>query len=175
MINFPQVFGPLLTWGWMVGMESSCLVSAAGMLAAGEKVRNYSLVLGLIGIVVGIALLLSHKRIHDEAMQVEDNDRAVRFEKKKFRRRAVVSAMIASSGCMLASLYWVNDPKIFSIFILLILSTLLCVLAIAIFDMFSVGLRSLTRTDDAARKALVEEYLRQRKKASMDDPENSSG
>ncbi len=146
---------------------------AFGFLAAGENVRGYSLVLGLIGIAVGVILLLAHKRIHDEAMQKEDKQRNLVFEQKKFRRRLAVSAMITSVGCMLAALYWVNDPRVFSVFIVLILSTLLGILAIAIFDMFSVGLQSLTRTDDAARKALVEEYLRQRKKTAAKDQDDN--
>ena len=73
----------------------------------------------------------------------------------------------------MAALYWVTEPKTFVVFILLILTLLLGVLVIAFIDLFSVGLHTITKTDDAARKAMVEEYLRQRKKSAFDDPKEN--
>ena len=139
------------------------------LLGFGEGVMGYCLVFGIAGLIGGLVLLSAHKSALDQAMETESNERVQRFEIRKFRRRATASSMIASAGCMMAALYWVDDPRVFSIFILLILGLLLLILTIAFFDMFSVGLQTLTRTDDAARKALVDEYLRQRKKTAFED------
>jgi hypothetical protein len=139
------------------------------LLGFNESVMAYCLAFGIAGLVGGLALLSAHKAALDQAMATENNERVQRFEIRKFRRRATASSMIASVGCMMAALFWVDDPKVFSIFIMLILTLLLLILTIAFFDMFSVGLQSLTRTDDAAREALVEEYLRQRKKTAFED------
>ena len=141
------------------------------LFATGDNVRSYSLVLGLFGIFTGFVLMLAHKRAFDVAMSVEDKERVRAFETRKFRRRSTVSSMIAAAGCMLAALFWVIEPKTFSIFILLIMATLIGILGIALIDLFSVSLQSLTRTDDAARKAMIDEYLRQRKKSAFEDPE----
>ncbi len=80
--------------------------------------------------------------------------------------------MIASAGCLMAALFWVTEPRVFVVFILLILALLIGILGVALFDLFSVGLHSIANTDDAARKALVKEYLRQRKKAAFKEPED---
>ncbi len=141
------------------------------LLAGTESVRVYSLLLGVFGIVTGFLLLVGHKKSFEQAMAREDQQRARVFEVRKYRRRSLVSSMVAAAGCMMAALFWVTDAKVFSVFILLILTTLLGVLGIAMIDLFSVGLNSLTRTDDAARKAMVEEYLRQRKKSAFEEPE----
>ena len=157
LVNFPIASG--------VSLES------LGLLAATENVRVYSLLLGLFGIVAGFLLLFGHRRKYELAMAQEEQDRAIQFETRKYKRRTLVSAMITATGCMMASLFWVDNARVFSVFILLILATLLGILGIALIDLFSVSLNTLTRTDDAARKALVEEYLRKRKKAAFEDPE----
>ena len=147
-------------------------LAAFGLLASGSNVRDYSLALGLFGVVIGFVLILAHKRSFDTVMREEENERVLAFEIRKFRRRSAVSSMIAAAGCMMAALYWVTEPQTFVVFILLIVTLLCGILVIAMFDLFSVGLHSISKTDDAARKALVEEYLRQRKKAAFKDPED---
>jgi hypothetical protein len=149
------------------------LCPSMGVLAAGENFLVYTLALGLCGILTGFLLLFAHKQSFDAAMRAEDNERVRSFEARKYRRRSVVSSMVASTGCMMAALYWVTEPKTFVVFILLILTLLLGILVIAFIDLFSVGLHTITKTDDAARKAMVEEYLRQRKKSAFDDPKEN--
>lgn len=156
--------------------DGSELVSANSLfalLAASENFLVYTLALGLCGIVTGFLLLFAHKRAYVTAMRAEDSERIRSFESKKYRRRSIVSSMVASTGCMMAALFWVTEPKTFVIFILLILTLLLGILVIAFIDLFSVGLHTITKTDDAARKAMVEEYLRQRKKSAFKDPKEN--
>ena len=155
--------GHIADWGDM---------AVFGLLASSSNVRGYSLALGLFGVATGFLLMLAHKRALETVMLEEDNERVRAFEIRKFRRRSAVSSMIAAAGCMMAALYWVTEPQTFVVFILLIVTLLCGILVIAMFDLFSVGLHSISKTDDAARKALVEEYLRQRKKAAFKDPED---
>lgn len=133
-----------------------------------ENSRSYALVLGVIGIITGFLLLNAHQRVHFLATRNEENQRVKRFESRKFRRRATVAAMVSATGCLLAALYWVTEIKVLAIFVLLILGLLIGILGIALFDMFSVSLQTLTRDDSAERKKFVEEYLRKREQAASE-------
>ena len=154
--------------------SSSQLAHSAMLLGANHQIRITSLLLGTAGLILGLFLLIAQKRWYETAVAGEDNPRVRRFELRKFRRRSAVASLIASVGCLMGALYWVNDPKTFSIFILLIMGLLISILGIACFDLFSVSLQTLTKPDDeSARKAMIDEYLRQRKKAAnreSDDP-----
>jgi dipeptide/tripeptide permease len=143
------------------------------LLASLENIRGFSLVLGVMGIAAGIVLFAAHQRSFDVATRNETDERLRRFETRKFRRRATVASMVASVGCLMAALNWVAEARVFSIFILLILSLLLGILGIAMFDMFSVSLRALTRDDDETRKKIVEEVLRRRQQSGMDDSDET--
>ncbi len=84
-------------WSTIDGATIPCL------LAAFENVRGYSLVLGLGGLAGGILLFINHKRQIDAVLASDANQRTRAFEIRKFRRRSIVSAMIASVGCMMAA------------------------------------------------------------------------
>jgi hypothetical protein len=136
------------------------------LVAAFENVRGYSLVLGIGGLAGGILLFINHKRRVDTVLASDADQRTRAFEIRKFRRRSIVSAMIASVGCMMAALYWVSDAKVYSAFILMILALLLGIMGMALIDLFSVGLRQLGTPDKEAEKRMIEEYLRQREKSA---------
>ena len=95
----------------------------------------------------------------------------MKFELRKFRRRSIVSAMITSVGCIMSSLFWVSDERVFCVFILMTLGLLAAILGVAIIDMFSVGLQQIATPDQKAEKAMVDEYLRQREKLAQRDEE----
>ena len=143
------------------------------LLASLESIRGFSLALGVVGIATGIVLFAAHQRSYDEATRNESDERLRRFETRKFRRRATVASMIASVGCLMAALNWVSEARVFSIFILIILSLLLGILGIAIFDMFSVSLQALTRDDGERRKQIVEEVLRRRQQTGVDESDEN--
>jgi predicted histidine transporter YuiF (NhaC family) len=147
-------------------MTTIATTTAPLLIAAFENVRLYALVLGIGGLVGGVLLFINHKRQYDAVLASDADERTRAFETRKYRRRAIVSAMIASVGCMLAALYWVRDAKIYSAFILMILALLLGIMGMAIIDLFSVGLRQLGTPDKDAEKRMIEEYLRQREKAA---------
>ena len=144
------------------------------LLAFSGDIRLISLLMGMCGLVAGLALLLAHKSRIDNVLESEKSERLIRFERRKYRRRALASSLIASVGGMLAALYWVTDPKVFSIFILVILALLVCILMIAFFDLFSVGLQELTRTDSAADRQAIEEFLQKRRKAAFEEPDDNA-
>jgi hypothetical protein len=125
-------------------------------------VRNYALAFGIAGLVGGVLLFINHKRRVNEVLASDASERVKTFETRKYRRRTVVSAMVASAGCMLAALYWVTDAKVFSAFILMILTLLVGILGVALFDLFSVGLHQIATPDEASQKAMIEDYLRKR-------------
>jgi len=131
-----------------------------------ENVRFYSLALGIGGLTGGILLFANHKRHLDSILASDADDRTRAFETRKYRRRAIVSAMIASVGCMMAALYWVRDAKVYSAFILMILTLLLGIMGLALIDLFSVGIQQIGTPDKDAEKRMIEEYLRQREKAA---------
>lgn len=132
-----------------------------------QTVRNGALVLGLGSIAGGVLSLFAHKRRIDEVFNEPHTPREIGFETRKYRRRAIASSLIASTGIMLAGIYAVEDPRTVAIFISIILVMLVGITGLAFFDLFSVGLNEISRTDDKARQALVDEYNRQRQKAEQ--------
>lgn len=138
-----------------------------GLIAAFESVRRYSLALGIGGLAGGILLFINHKKQLDAVLANNVEPRIRNFETRKYRRRATASAMIASVGCMLSALYWVSDARVFSAFILMILSLLIGILGVALFDLFSVGLQQIASPDEKSRKAMIEEFLRKRDELSQ--------
>jgi hypothetical protein len=128
------------------------------------------LALGIGGIAGGILLFINHKKFLDQQLASDANDRVKSFEMRKFRRRTIASAMITSAGTMMAALYWVTDVKVFSIFILMILSLLVGILGVAFFDLFSVGIQQIATPDERSQKAMIEEYLKNREENSENGP-----
>lgn len=141
------------------------------LIGVTENIRGYSLAIGLFGFFSGVFLFLSHRRQWAKVISGDTPERVVKFEHRKFRRRSIVSAMIASVGCIMSSLFWVTDGRVFSIFILMTLGLLVAILGVAIIDMFSVGLHEIATPDQKAEKAMVDEYLRQREKLAKRDEE----
>ena len=133
------------------------------LVGAFESIRNYALALGVGGIAGGILLFVNHKKYLDQQLASDANERVKSFEIRKFRRRTIVSAMVTSAGTMMAALYWVTDVKVYSIFIMMILSLLVGILGVAFFDLFSVGIEQIATPDARSQKAMIEEYLKTRK------------
>ena len=146
--------------------------STGALLAVSENVRNVSLLIGACTFCGGVLTLLANRRGYDEILNSHQTLATIRHESKKYRRRAMASTLITSVGCMIGGLYWVQQPRVFVIFIGMILVTLLVIMGLALADMFSIGLRSITRTDEPDRKAMIEQYLKS--KQAGDDPEEPS-
>jgi hypothetical protein len=167
---------PIADWIIVHNASDANLIGAGGrviglpvLIAAFESVRNYSLALGIGGIAGGILLFVNHKKQLDAILASGAEERAKAYESRKYRRRAIASAMIASLGCMMAALYWVTDARVFSVFILMIMALLIGILGVALIDMFSVGLQQIATPDEKSQKAMIEELLRRREKSETEE------
>lgn len=136
-------------------------------------VQRYALAIGIGTLSGGVLLLFHHKRHMDRVLASDVTDRIKAFESRKYRRRAMVSTLIASLGTMLASLYWVNDQKVFVTIILITLGLLIGIMGLALIDLFSVSLHRLSTPDEATQKAMIEEFLRNREKSKENEPDDS--
>ena len=134
----------------------------------GGNARLLSLLFGIGSFIGGIMLIFAHRRGLDRAAAEAETARNERFEVRKFRRRAFVGSLIASMGVTMAGLYWVTDPKLFSLFVLMILGLLAGISIIAMIDFFSVGIHTLTDTRAEDHKTLLHEY--QRRKRESESP-----
>ncbi|QEG21527.1 hypothetical protein [Mariniblastus fucicola] len=137
-----------------------------------QNVKNIALLLGLGSVAGGIVSLFAHKRQLDDIFEAPHTASELQFESRKYRRRAIASSLIASQGIMLAGISFVDELRTLAIFISIILLMLVGILGIAMFDFFSVGINEIARKDDKARKALVDEYVRQRNKLAQQKEEN---
>jgi len=141
------------------------------LLGVSDSIRGYSLAIGVCGFIAGVFLFLGHRRHFEEVVSSDASEKVVKFELRKFRRRSIVSAMITSVGCIMSSLFWVTQERVFAVFIMMTLGLLVAILGVAIIDLFSVGLQQIATPDQKAEKAMVEEYLRQREKLAQRDEE----
>ena len=119
--------------------------------------------LGLFAFFGGILLMYYHKAEIDRVFKSKADNRVRRFELRKYWRRTAASTIIASMGILMCSTYWAHEPSLFIGLISIVLTLLLALMFIAFLDMMSVGLHTVTQ-EDSARKEMIEEYLRQRKK-----------
>lgn len=138
----------------------------------GDNVKGAAMVLGLLSLAGGVFSLLAQKRQLDEVYEGSPSDQEVRYESRKYRRRSMVSTLIASQGIMMCGVAFANDARTIAILVSIILLMLVGILGVAMFDVFSVGLKEIARKeDDSARKALVEEYARQRDRLAQQQDE----
>lgn len=144
-------------------------VASRVLIAEMASVQRYALVIGIGTFLGGVLLLLHHKRQLDEVLASDAADRITPYESRKYRRRALVSTLIASLGTMLASLFWVDDQRVFATIILIILALLVGIAGLALLDLFSVGLHQLSTPDEATQKAMIEAFLRDREKAKQEE------
>jgi hypothetical protein len=126
-----------------------------------------------LGFAFGVALMLGHRRAVDQAISDANGPRGKRFELRKFRRRSLVGSLIASMGIMLAGLYWVTSPPVFSAFILMILCLIAGILIIAIVDFCSVSIHTLTDTRAADPKDLLTDYMQRKKTVELNPSDDA--
>jgi hypothetical protein len=132
------------------------------LIGLSETAKNLCMLIGVGSFAGGVLSLFAHKRHLDEVFAEKHTVRELNYEVRKYRRRAIASSLIASLGIMLAGIAFVDELRTVAIFVSIILLLLVGVLGVAILDFFSVGINEIARKDDSARKAMVEEYVRQR-------------
>ena len=140
-----------------------CWIDTAHLLANLDDVKTWALVLGIGTFAGGVLLMIRHKTHLDEIEQTQRDERIRKIEYRKFRRRTTASSLIAATGVLLASLYWANEPMVFSTLIGLILIMIVMILGIAALDLLTVSLHGMEDTRDEAREKMVQHYLKLRK------------
>ncbi len=132
------------------------------------RAQNVALGVGCATLAAGVLLLISHRRELDQQLDNTDNsDFQLRFEKRKYRRRATSSSLIASVGVLVAGLFWVNESRVFFVFVSLILLLLGVISVLAMIDFFSVSLQQLANPDERTQKALLEEMVRKHRESKQ--------
>ena len=126
-------------------IDSESVIQSCELLGAFEGIKGFSLMLGIAAIASGLFLFVNHRRHLNDVMSDPQNKRILAFEIRKYRRRTAISAMITSTGFMLAALNWVNEPRVFTVFIMMILGLLLAILVIAFFEVSYIHLVSRRR------------------------------
>ena len=153
--------------------QSNIIETLALAFALSQNVKVFALLLGLASVVGGVLALQAQKRQLDEVEGSAPSERERLYESRKFRRRGMVSTLIASQGIMLCGIAFVEEVRTLAILVSIILLMLVGVLGAAMFDFFSVGLKELARRDDdSARKKLVDEYVRQRERLQEQQEES---
>ena len=145
-----------------------------------SPLKVITLLIGVGAFVGGILLMRWHQREMVTAENGQPDERMLKFEKRKFRRRMTGSTLIAIVGALLAALCWTDNPRAFATIVLVILSLLVALLGLAVYDMFNVGIQALADPKEEAREALVKEVLRrrqeaEREKGNADEKESSGG
>ncbi len=138
-----------------------------------ERITHLLLLLGLAAFAVGFLLMFHHLRQWREIWDQERDPRVRLFERRKFRRRATVAALISASGTIMTATYWVIEPRIFAIMMGLLILLLIGILGLASLDLLSISLQRLAVADQSAQKAMVEKYLELRRQKQQEQEQTS--
>lgn len=137
------------------------------------KISHLLLLLGLAAFAGGFLLMFHHLRQWREIWSQERDPRVRLFERRKFRRRATVAALISASGTTMTATYWVIEPRTFAIMMGLLILLLVAILGLASLDLLSVSLQRLAIPDQSAQKAMVEKYLELRQQQQLQQQQNA--
>ena len=121
--------------------------------------RTVVLLFGLALFAVGILLMIQHRREWDCVRRNERISRNLKFEQKKFRRRALVGSLLSLVGAMMAALYWAHDSTVFVAMIIAMFLVLIVMLSLGVVDLLAVSLHQFSTVDDQAKKEMVRKAL----------------
>lgn len=132
-------------------------------------------ILGIPVVCVGFLQMWWHWQQWSDKHSGLTEERERRFYFQQFRRRALIGSLMAVVGSLLTSLQWISDPRTWTISVFALLLLLAGILFLALTDMlYGVMHHQHGRDAAEARKALIREYLRLRKKTAAEKtPEES--
>lgn len=139
-----------------------------------SRISHFLLLLGLAAFAGGFLLMFHHLRQWREVWATERDPRVRLFERRKFRRRTTVAALVSATGTTMTATYWVVDPRTFAVMMGLLVLLLLGILGLASLDLLSVSLQRLAVSDQAAQQAMVEKYLELRQKLQERDGQQAA-
>ncbi len=121
--------------------------------------RAVLLLFGMALFAVGILLMIQHRREWDSVRRNERNARNLKFERKKFRRRALVGSLLSVVGAVMAALYWAHDSTVFVAMTIAMFLVLILMLSLGVIDLLAVSLHQFSTVDDNAKKEMVRKAL----------------
>lgn len=157
---------------WCLGGEALAALALRANVAL--------LLMGIFCFVGGILLLLQHRREWLASLAERSDARTRRFEEQKFRRRALLTGMISSAGCLMTSMYWLVEPRLWATMMGVLLLVLLGIVGLAVIDLFSVGLREMTEPNPESQREMIRKCLELREKrrreqaAGESEPESAA-
>jgi hypothetical protein len=148
-------------------------------LIIGQMLISRQGVLLLFGVtlfVAGLILMHQHRREWIAVLRRERNLRNLKFELKKFRRRALVGSLLSVLGAMMAALHWVHDPTTFVVLTVGMFLLLIILLGLGLLDFMSVWLHEYSTVDDRAKKDMINKAieLHEARKKFLTDGESQS-
>lgn len=152
----------MIGFGWQMTVE---WIWPGGAIAALALRANVALLLmGLACFAGGILLMIQHRRDWLVSLGMRADARTRQFEERKFRRRALLASMISSAGCVMSSMYWLVEPKLWAMMMGVLLLILVGIVGIAFLDLFSVGLREMSEPNPEAQREMLRTCLELREK-----------
>lgn len=149
-------------------------VSHLALAVLGVSANVFLLLMGISCFCAGVLLMFHHRREWEASFQSPVDPRTRKFEDRKFRRRAVLATMISSAGCIMASTYWLVDPRRWATMMGVLILMLLGIILLAFLDLFSVGLREITKGNETAHERMVQKYLELREKKQREQPKDEN-
>ena len=150
------------------------LTPHAWLCALTPRSSSALLTLGLVCFAGGILLMFQHRREWLGSFRGKVDPQTRRFEDRKFRRRALLAAMITSAGCVMTSINWLVDPRVWAMMVGVLLLLLLGIIGMAFLDLFSVGLREMTKPNPEAQQAMLRKYLELHQKRQREQTETEA-
>ena len=124
--------------------------------------------LGFVTLVFGIGAMFWQWQTYQLESEQKSNRESQQFKLQKFRRRTLMSAMIAIVGALIAANSFAEDPRTCAILVSSMLLILLCLLVFAFVDIVRVYVHYNHGVEAGkARKELALEYKRMRDKADQ--------
>ncbi|MFN5321090.1 MAG: hypothetical protein ACK56J_11270 [Planctomycetota bacterium] len=147
---------------WQSAVE--WFLGGGGSAALTLRANMALLLMGVACFAGGILLMIQHRREWIESLGDRADSRTRRYEERKFRRRSLLASMISSAGCVMASLYWLVEPRLWATMMGVLLLILVGIVGIAFLDLFSVSLREISQPNPEAQQEMVRTYLELREK-----------
>ncbi len=123
-------------------------------------------VIGFVTLAAGIVLMFWQWQMFQVESEKNSDSESKRFSLRKFRRRTLMSAMIAIIGALMAANAVAEDPRTRAILVSAMLLILLCLLGFALIDIVRVYVHFNHGSEAGkARRELALEYKRMREKA----------
>jgi len=134
-----------------------------------SRLDTLTLLFGLVTFAGGVVMMFQHLRHWRHVETSSDDQRLVRFEWYKFRRRTLVGALIAGCGAIITSLANTGNPYMYVTLVTVLVLFLVLILVLATMDLMSVGVFQITRNDGQKQQEILNEIIRKQKLKQLNE------